>query len=183
MGSEMCIRDSTCGQHTLDALNPGAEYLWSTGDTTQLVTVSSSGLFYVDVTVEKCTTRDSVMVDVNAAPIAGFTFTSNTGVVTFSNDSENAVHYQWHFGDGNQDFQKDPVHTYPESGVYTITLIAINNCGSDTVTEQVTLFISGIEDMNLDNNISIFPNPTSAVANVNFSAIDVNELTMYGAMC
>ena len=32
--------------------------------------------------------------------------------------------------------------------------------------------------MNLDNNISIFPNPTSAVANVNFSAIDVNELTI-----
>lgn len=39
---------------TLDGGTPGIEYIWNTGDTTQTITVSNSGLYYVDMYHEHC---------------------------------------------------------------------------------------------------------------------------------
>jgi len=54
---------------TLDAGNPGATFLWSTGDTSQTILVDSTGIgigskiYWVDVSLNQiCATRDSVRV-------------------------------------------------------------------------------------------------------------------------
>lgn len=39
---------------TLDGGTPGIEYIWNTGDTTQTITVSVAGLYYVDMFYEHC---------------------------------------------------------------------------------------------------------------------------------
>ncbi|MEA2030510.1 MAG: PKD domain-containing protein [candidate division Zixibacteria bacterium] len=39
--------------------------------------------------------------------------------------------WQWDFGDGGTSNQQDPTHVYGTSGVYTVTLTAGNNCGTD----------------------------------------------------
>lgn len=54
--------DSTlCGSLSLDAGNPGSTYSWSTGDTSQVLTVSSSANYSVVVTdVNGCENTDSV---------------------------------------------------------------------------------------------------------------------------
>ncbi len=48
--------------------------------------------------------------------------------VDFSNDSENAIEYQWDFGDQSVTTDtsslENPSYTYPESGIYSVTLIA-----------------------------------------------------------
>jgi hypothetical protein len=49
--------------YTLNAGNAGATYLWNTGQTTQTITVSTSGLYFVDVTTTS-TRRDSVLVSI-----------------------------------------------------------------------------------------------------------------------
>ena len=49
---------------TLNAGNAGATYLWSTGATTQTISVNSSGIYWVDVTNVSGTTRDSINVTV-----------------------------------------------------------------------------------------------------------------------
>lgn len=53
------------GTIVLDAGNAGAEYNWSTGSTDQLVTVDSSGTYYVSVTNSLgCTSTDTVNITV-----------------------------------------------------------------------------------------------------------------------
>jgi len=48
----------------LDAGNPGSTYLWSTDETTQQISVTQSGEYYVDVTNECGSTSDTILVDV-----------------------------------------------------------------------------------------------------------------------
>jgi hypothetical protein len=56
----------TCGLLHLDAGNPGASYLWNTGDTTRTITVGQSGLYVVTVTnIAGCSATDSIYVVVN----------------------------------------------------------------------------------------------------------------------
>jgi hypothetical protein len=49
---------------TIDAGHPGASYLWSTGETTQSITVTTSGQYFVIVTEGLgCTSRDTINVN------------------------------------------------------------------------------------------------------------------------
>src|SRR5574337_1482554 len=57
------------GTVTLDAGNPGAAYLWSTGEGTQQITVSQSGNISVTVqTPNGCINGDNVNVTINPVP-------------------------------------------------------------------------------------------------------------------
>ncbi len=53
----------------LDASNPGSTYLWSTGDTTQQITVKTDGTFYVTITsANNCVNVDSIVVNLFCQP-------------------------------------------------------------------------------------------------------------------
>ena len=41
----------------------------------------------------------------------------------------------WTFGDGETSTEQHPTHTYEEPGLYTVSLVATNEAGSDTVTK------------------------------------------------
>lgn len=48
---------------TLDAGNPGSQYLWSTGQTTQTISVSEAGMYSVEViNASSCQLRDTIVV-------------------------------------------------------------------------------------------------------------------------
>ena len=68
----------------------------------------------------------------NAQPAGGFSF-------NFANTSQGATNYLWDFGDGANSSAADPAHTYAAPGVYPVTLIATNTCGSDTYTTSITV--------------------------------------------
>lgn len=62
---ELGVDTILCAGQTivLDAgLSPGAVYNWSTGQTTQTITVNTSGIFVVDVALGACLTTDSIYV-------------------------------------------------------------------------------------------------------------------------
>lgn len=71
------------------------------------------------------------------APIAGFTtqsqvFSTINTSVDFNNLSQNAVYYQWDFGDGSgYSTQENPSYEYQDEllGTYTVTLMASNLIG------------------------------------------------------
>ena len=67
-------------------------------------------------------------------PEAEFTLNSNGFQVQFTNQSLRASTFQWNFGDGNVSAMQNPVHTFPGPGNYQVRLIALNSCGSDTLT-------------------------------------------------
>jgi gliding motility-associated-like protein len=54
----------------------------------------------------------------------------SNGVVSFSNQSQNAVRSDWDFGDGQNSNKNSITHTFPTVGVYTVCLTAYNslNC-------------------------------------------------------
>jgi len=53
----------------LDAGNGGISYLWSTGETTQTITVTNAGTYSVEVTfAEGCVAKDSVVVKIGNKP-------------------------------------------------------------------------------------------------------------------
>lgn len=60
--------------------------------------------------------------------------------VTFTNHSNNANAYQWNFGDGTTSTAENPVHSFPDSGSYTVQLIAINTACQqyDTIEKNIT---------------------------------------------
>ncbi|AEH60743.1 PKD domain containing protein [Methanosalsum zhilinae DSM 4017] len=76
-------------------------------------------------------------------PLASFTATPASGEapleVTFIDESEYAVEYQWDFGDGTTSTQTSPTHTYEEVGTYTVTLTVTNEVGQDTLSKTITV--------------------------------------------
>ena len=78
---------------------------------------------------------------------AKFTSEINYLEVTFTNESswgDDTLSYLWDFGDGNQSSEQSPVHTYQNSGEYTVLLTASNQNG-DTFTTQQALTIKLVE--------------------------------------
>lgn len=66
-----------------------------------------------------------------------FKYTFNNRVASFTS-IETADSYAWNFGDGTTSTLKDPVHTFPSRGTYTVSL-AVTNGGvvTRTTTEPV----------------------------------------------
>jgi PKD repeat protein len=71
--------------------------------------------------------------------IAGFNFSVSALGVTFTNTSQDATSYVWDFGDGNGSSSTNPSHNYASGGNYTVQLIAIGACESDTITQLVSV--------------------------------------------
>jgi PKD repeat protein len=54
--------------------------------------------------------------------------------VNFTNLSTNATSYAWDFGDGNSSTNNNPVNTYSNAGLFSVTLAAIGPGGTNSVT-------------------------------------------------
>ncbi len=80
-------------------------------------------------------------ITVGEGPQAGFTADVTPGElsVVFANTSQSSESYVWDFGDGATSTDADPTHAYAEDGDYTVTLIATNDCGTDTTTQTVSI--------------------------------------------
>ena len=102
-------------------------------------------------------------------PVADFSWNDDNGSVEFTNLSQYSSTYLWFFGDGDISNDTDPVHQYDSSGDYTVTMIAANACGADTVDTVITVVVTGIEDNNNLSDINIFPNPASGSFTIEYS--------------
>jgi Zn-dependent metalloprotease/uncharacterized membrane protein len=73
-------------------------------------------------------------------PLADFqatSVTSCTGEIEFQDQTTGGPNaWNWNFGDGTSSTLQNPTHTYMQDGVYSVTLIASNNFGSDTFALQ-----------------------------------------------
>ncbi len=78
-------------------------------------------------------------IEVLDIPNADFSSAINGQVVSLTNLSTNADSYLWTFGDGGTDTSDSPTYDYGADGTYSLTLIASNLCGSDTLTELITI--------------------------------------------
>lgn len=153
-----------CEGTMLDAENPGATHIWSTGATTQTLFVTESGTYDVTVTnpVTGCTNADTITMTITPLPTAAFDALP-TAVLTivFTSLSEDAITWLWDFGDGATSTEENPWHTYPFAGDYTVTLVVTNDCGADISSEILTAATNITETGN--GHLMIYPNPVQDV--------------------
>ena len=63
-------------------------------------------------------------------------------MITFTNNSTNAIGYTWDFGDGNTSTETNPVHIYTQDGTYNVTLVGQSDvCADETFSQSVDIQI------------------------------------------
>lgn len=89
---------------------------------------------------------------------------------SFNDSTSGSTQWQWDFGDANGSFNANPTYTYSGYGVFTVTLIVVGPCKTDTITKIIELYPAGVNDVVNQHTVSVSPNPATDVLNVQLSA-------------
>ncbi|MEZ5003023.1 MAG: M43 family zinc metalloprotease [Chitinophagales bacterium] len=113
-----------------------------------IISLTTCDPLQADTVIEYLTnanTCDSFVTTVTAlipAAMADFDFSVNGLEVSFTNTSDNAESIEWLFGDDTgQNGGNSALHTYANATVYEASVIATNECGSDTTTYLIDLSV------------------------------------------
>jgi len=143
INTQVCAGDAV----VLDAGNPGNAYLWSTGATTQTISVAAAGSYQVTVMdAAGCSVSFINQVSYNPVPDAGFQTTGQCAgdLIQFSSTSSiasgNIVSWIWDLGNGQLASSPQAATSYSQSGGYTAVLVVVSGAGcADTVSGVVNV--------------------------------------------
>jgi hypothetical protein len=163
----------------LDAGESEGAYLWSTGATTRTIEVIQPGFYQVTITTACGSNSDNITISESTdTASASFTYNISNQFVTFENQSTNATSYAWDFGDGNTSSDIHPFNQYASSGLYSVQLIADNNCVADTAYAELDLVISSTNNYLSDDAINVYPIPAHDVLNIELNEETINVLEL-----
>lgn len=136
---------------SISAPSGADSYLWSTGATTQTISVSTPGTYSVvvtPVTGSACSITLDTTVTVSPNPVANFSDDAPVCVgtpVNFTDLSTIAsggtiTSWSWTFGDGGTSALPNPTYTYAAAGTYNVTLtVSTANGCTHSITLPVTI--------------------------------------------
>lgn len=191
IGSNLTVNlgqnQSICGNGAviLDAGNPGQTFNWSTGATTQTVSVSSPGSYTVTVTdALGC----NAVATTTVAQVPGITAgisnppTGNVFQTVQLTDASTPtpISWEWNFGDGTTfSSQQNPSHVYAALGIYTITLIVDDGQCRDTTTSTININnYVGVVEEDFAAAFELFPNPSTGIFNLYLELFKPQNLEM-----
>lgn len=168
-----------------------AEYLWQFGDGTIDLGKDPGGKFYVSpdsfkvvmqvTTDNNCTDTASVYVRLLPSPVANFTVPSTClfQPSKFTNKSYSnpgsITNWNWQLGDGTTSTDSTPVHTYSNTGNYTVTLNVLSSFGCEaTVTKVNEAVVKPLPQAKFDFIKTDFDEKNTTVQFVD-SSIDANQ--------
>lgn len=98
--------------------------------------------------------------------------------VSFTNGSFGASDFLWNFGDGSTDINKNPLHTFKDTGLFEVTLRASNsnNC-NDSITK--TLRVLDIYRIFIPTAFSPNEDPNNPIWQPAFTSILTCEVSIY----
>ena len=142
---------------------------------TYSVTYSAPG--YQSVTINNLVITAGTGIEQNVtlqplAPVSNFTADHTSGcggVVAFTDLTGSATTWTWDFGDGQTSNEQNPIHSYAQSGNYTVTLAVTNCAGADD--EIKTSYI----------NVNVMELPIVAVSNYSVCAPQSFDLAATGS--
>jgi PKD repeat protein len=147
------------------------EIEWDDGDDNSYHYIGAEGLHEVVVRIGECTASDQFYVTHDPVVIADFEVNVVSPVVYLDNFS-NSLNCLWFFGDGNSSTDFEPQYSYQSNGVFDITLVVENTCGTDTITKEAGIFPQAIGNVGIGQHINVFP--TIASSQVHFTISDLN---------
>ncbi|MEO8582512.1 MAG: PKD domain-containing protein [Flavitalea sp.] len=134
---------------TLNATTATATYLWSTGETSAQIEVMDDGDYSVDVTVDGCTLKDTVVVKTASSVLAnwGAQVGGQCLPITVSFKDSTKVFcgqtislWKWDFGDGITSTQQNPQHVYNSADSFIVKL-TITSSGGNTVSKTKKVYV------------------------------------------
>lgn len=160
----------------LEDLSNGTDFQGIDTDTLRLLSVTAdqnNWRFRVIVTNDCGANLTSQNADlmVSPGPVAAFIPNQNGSDFTFTNNSQNALSYDWDFGDGAMSTEVTPSHSYSQAGDYIVTLTAFGVC--DTAQTTITVSIAGAPTASFTSS----PNEGCAPLAVNFTNTSTGELS------
>ncbi|MGM0651091.1 MAG: PKD domain-containing protein [Bacteroidota bacterium] len=101
-------------------------------------------------------------------------------VVYFSYEGAVTDSVFWYFGDGNTSVEHNPSHTYPEPGIYTVTLYAYNSndCG-DMLSKNIEVIQNSSIDTKHLEGIVIYPNPTGGKITIKSEHASIKQVQIF----
>jgi hypothetical protein len=144
---QYCVGDTAA---VLTAPPGFSEYLWSTGETTQTITVDPTQYSQISCTITSFSGCIANLITVINPADPQVSFSSNELCVcdslpTSFFNSSTSVHspiiaWEWDFGDGATSTLQNPTHHYINPGTYNVSLTAITELGcSDSITQPVVV--------------------------------------------
>jgi PKD repeat protein len=120
-----------------------------------LVTFPDSTDYNITLFVQSnagCNNTISQDIHVNPSPVAAFLpdyfYGTAPFTVVFTNNSQGATNYSWHFGDGDSSYLPDPPgYTYTYNDSFKVQLIAYNQYGCSSTAYQELMVIPTIADI------------------------------------
>ena len=96
------------------------------------------GVILDNIAIRSLESTDDPIYPTLGDPVADFTFETSNLEATFTNTSNNAISYEWNFGDGTgTSNEASPSYTYAQEGTYTVQLTANNGSESSVITKDV----------------------------------------------
>jgi PKD repeat protein len=135
---------------TNTSIGDEVSYLWefeggipaSSTASNPVVSYPIGGDFTVSLTVTNAVgshTVTSEYINITTAPQAAFNPIINGAWVDFENNSVGSYYHNWNFGDESNSTENVPQHFYFENGEYEVTMVAFNDCFSDTTIQTITI--------------------------------------------
>jgi uncharacterized repeat protein (TIGR01451 family) len=179
LGNDTSICEGQALQANLTAAGmPPYHFQWSDGSSdpgnvagVSQTQVQASGLYEVTVVDSfGITTSARVQVTADPLPDADFMATPVGLKVAFSNTATVNSGWLWDFGDGNQaSGSPSQLHDYSQNGLYTVTLIVFNDCGADTLTQEVDLRAVALDDDLFAHSVKLVPHPVTEISALRFA--------------
>jgi PKD repeat protein len=144
--------------------NPSVSYATSGSYLTRLIVTNSAGSDTMEFLQN---------VTIGQLPNAQFSVIENLTTIDLTNTSSAANSIQWTLPNGTTSTQNNVQFTPTENGNYTFTLIAVNECGTNTISELVNF--NNIPEATLSTNLEDLGN--CAPISVQYEAKKINNST------
>jgi gliding motility-associated-like protein len=172
---------STCiGEVTSLSVNINAtSYLWNTGALSNSISITQSGLYWLEVNLNGCKKRDSIQVVFNSLPIVnlGKDTTLCDDNTLLLNATNTYATYYW------QDASTSPTYTVTNAGTYAVK-VTLNGCiTKDTTVVQYQLkpkFTLGADKL-ICPGLTITLDPKLTTTGLQYLWQDGTTLTTYNA--
>lgn len=108
----------------------------------------------------------TIFLEYCPAPSGDYAYEVEGSTVAFFAEGGEGYSYIWNFDDGGYSQEQNPVHTYENSGTYTVCLAINNECGGDNFCKNVSV-TNTLSSNHMDKeSVLIYPNPASESINV-----------------